>query len=88
MINGPVRWFCDEADAAAPFLRALAEVRDIGVPEGWCYHHVQAVILANDIYAATGNPQYFWNKPHTVPGGKHCPATPPGVAEMTTCRDP
>lgn len=53
-----------------PFLKALAEVRKIGVNEGWCYHHVQAIILAIDQYAeaATGNREFFWNRPYTIGG--------------------
>jgi hypothetical protein len=31
-----------------PFLKALAEVRKIAVHEGWCYHHVQAIIVSID----------------------------------------
>jgi hypothetical protein len=34
--------------------------------EGWCYHHVQAIIVATDQYAeaALGNREYFLNRPH------------------------
>ena len=44
-----------------PFLKTLAEVRMIGVHEGWCYHHVQAIIMSIDQYAegATGNREFF-----------------------------
>jgi hypothetical protein len=44
------------------------EMGKIGVHEGWCYHHVQAIILSIDQYAeaATGNRQFFWNKPHSI----------------------
>ncbi len=44
-------------DNITPFLKALAEVRRIGVHEGWCYHHVQAILLSIDQYAeaSTGN---------------------------------
>jgi hypothetical protein len=81
MVNPAVRWFSDERDDAPPFVKALAEVRRIGVHEGWCYRHVQAVICAIDMYAhaATGNPEYFWNKPHSTPGGKHRTASLPGT---------
>jgi hypothetical protein len=68
MVRGePLKYFSDKDDQPA-FLKALAEVRRIGVHEGWCYHHVQAIILAIDQYAeaATGNRQFFWNKPHSI----------------------
>ena len=60
-------YFTDSEDHPA-FLKALAEVRKIGVHEGWCYHHVQAIILAIDQYAeaATGNREFFWNKPYSI----------------------
>ncbi len=53
-------------------IEALAEVRRIGAHEGWCYHHVQAILLAIDQYAeaATGNREYFWNKPHSAGGSR------------------
>ncbi len=62
----PLKWYDHP-----PFLKALAEVRKIGVHEGWCYHHVQAIMLSIDQYAeaATGNREYFWNKPHSIGGG-------------------
>jgi hypothetical protein len=54
------------------FLDALAKVRDLGVHEGWCYHHVKAILIAIDQYAesATGNREYFWNRPHSIGGGR------------------
>jgi hypothetical protein len=50
------------------FLKALAEVRRIGVHEGWCYHHVRAILMSIDQYAeaATGNREFFWNKPQSI----------------------
>jgi hypothetical protein len=38
----------------------------------WCYHHVQAILLAIDQYAevATGNREFFWNKPGMIPTGR------------------
>lgn len=68
---GELKYFTDSTDQP-PFLKALAEVRGIGVHEGWCYHHVQAIIVAIDQYAeaATGNREFFWNKPHSI-GGSH-----------------
>jgi len=67
-----LRYYSDERESAPPFVQALAEVRRIGVHEGWCYHHVQAVMLAIDMYAqaATGNAEYFWNKPHSTLGNR------------------
>jgi len=68
-MSQPLRWFDDERDAP-PFLKALEQVRRQATREGWCYHHVQAIIVAIDQYAeaATGNREYFWNKPHRVDG--------------------
>jgi hypothetical protein len=38
--------------------------------EGWCYHHVQAIIVAIDQYAeaALGNRDFFLNKPYGIGG--------------------
>jgi hypothetical protein len=60
-----IKYFSDQENIT-PFLKALAEVRRIGVHEGWCYHHVQAIMVSIDQYAeaATGNREFFWNKPH------------------------
>jgi hypothetical protein len=65
---GEPKWYDDNAKDNPAFLKALAEVRRIGVHEGWCYHHVQAIIMSIDQYAeaATGNRQFFWNKPHAI----------------------
>jgi len=40
--------------------------------EGWCYHHVQAIIVAIDQYAekALGNREFFLNKPYGIGRGK------------------
>jgi hypothetical protein len=63
-------WYDANADNP-PWLNALAEVRHIGTREGYCFQHVQAIMLAIDQYAETalGNRQFFLNKPHTI-GGK------------------
>jgi hypothetical protein len=39
--------------------------RRLATREGWCYQHVQAIIVAIDQYAeaATGNRDFFLNKP-------------------------
>jgi hypothetical protein len=54
--------------AYPPWIKALAEVRLRATREGWCYHHVQAIIVAIDQYAeaAVGNRQFFLNQPHSV----------------------
>lgn len=54
------RWFDDERELS-PFLTALEDVRRKATREGWCYAHVQAIIVAIDQYAeaATGNREYF-----------------------------
>jgi hypothetical protein len=46
----------------------LAEVRNRTAREGWCYQHVQAIVVAIDQYAeaALGNRQFFLNKPHSI----------------------
>jgi hypothetical protein len=61
------RYFSGTEDQP-PFLQALVEVRKIGAHEGWCYHHVQAIILAIDQYAeaATGNREFFWKRPQSL----------------------
>jgi hypothetical protein len=49
----------------------LAEVRIRATREGWCYHHVQAIIVAIDqcAEAALGNRQFFLNRP-SIGGGR------------------
>ena len=53
----PLRWY-DGNDDPSPWVKALAEVRLRATREGWCYQHVQAIIVAIDQYAeaATGKP--------------------------------
>jgi hypothetical protein len=65
------RYFSDEPDLS-PFLKALNEVRHLATREGWCYQHVQAITVAIDQYAeaATGNREYFLNKPHSIGGSR------------------
>ena len=51
-----VNWY--EANAQnPPWIKALAEVRQLAPREGWCYQHVQVIIVAIDQYAekALGN---------------------------------
>lgn len=65
------RWFDDERELS-PFLTALEDVRRRATREGWCYAHVQAIIVAIDQYAeaATGNREYFLNKPVSIGGSR------------------
>lgn len=67
MPDAPLRWYDDKADNPA-WITALADVRHRATREGYCYQHVQAIILAIDQYAETalGNRQYFLNKPHSI----------------------
>ena len=64
----PPNWYDDKADNP-PWIKALAEVRR----EGWCYQHVQAIIVSIDQYAesALGNRGYFLNKPHRIGRGRN-----------------
>jgi hypothetical protein len=59
----PLKWYNEKSDP--PWIKALAEVRSLATREGWCYHHVQAIIVSIDQYAesALGNRNYFLNKP-------------------------
>jgi hypothetical protein len=67
----PLRYYEDTADNP-PWITALAEVRHRATREGWCYHHVQAIIVSIDQYAekALGNREYFLNKPYGIGGGR------------------
>lgn len=59
----PHKWYDEKADNP-PRIRALAEVRHRATREGYCYRHVQAIIVAIDQYAerALGNREYFLNR--------------------------
>jgi hypothetical protein len=74
MVRDPVRWYDHNADNP-PWVKALAEVRHLAAREGWCYQHVQAIIVAIDQYAesALGNRDFFLNKPHST-GGSRIPS--------------
>jgi hypothetical protein len=63
-----LKWFSD-SDDHSEFIKALADVRRLGTVEGYCYHHVQAIMLSIDQYAesALGNREFFWNKRHSIP---------------------
>jgi hypothetical protein len=71
MPQEPPTWYDHDADNP-PWLRALAEVRKRATLEDWCYPHVQAIIVAIDQYAekATGNRDYFLNRPYGIGGRK------------------
>jgi hypothetical protein len=62
-----VKHFQDDPNPP-PFIKALAEARQLATREGWCYQHVQALIAAIDQYteAATGNRSYFLDKPQRI----------------------
>ena len=45
-------WYDPKADNP-PWIEALADVRRMGTLEGYCFHHVQAIMLAIDQYAET-----------------------------------
>ncbi len=64
------KWYNSTAENP-PWIKALAEVRHLATREGYCYHHVQAMIVAIDQYAeaALGNREFFLNKPYSI-GGK------------------
>ena len=42
-----LKWYDEKADNS-PWIDALAEVRHRATREGYCYQHVQAVIVAID----------------------------------------
>jgi len=53
-----------------PWIDALAKVRQLACREGWCYPHVQAIIVSIDQYAeaALGNRDFFLNRPYSIGG--------------------
>jgi hypothetical protein len=48
------------------------EVRQIAHRQGYCFQHVQAIMVLIDQYAeaATGNRDYFLDKPHSISGSR------------------
>ena len=66
----PPKWYDHNATDNPPWITALAEVRHRAAREGWCYQHVQAIIVSIDQYAeaALGNRDYFLNKPYGIGG--------------------
>ncbi|MDP3078662.1 MAG: hypothetical protein Q8N40_23835 [Bradyrhizobium sp.] len=63
-----LKWYDPNAKDNPPWITALAEVRHRACLEGWCYQHVQAIIVSIDQYAesALGNRNYFLNKPQSI----------------------
>ena len=72
MVSDPLKWFDHNVDNP-PFIKALAEVRQLAPREGWCYQHVQAIIVSIDQYAeaAFGNREFFLNKPQSIGGARN-----------------
>ena len=70
-MHQPPNWYDHNADNP-PWIKALAEVRHLACREGWCYHHVQAIIVSIDQYAesALGNREYFLNRPYGIGGNR------------------
>ncbi|MEH2506800.1 hypothetical protein V1290_005611 [Bradyrhizobium sp. AZCC 1578] len=64
-----LRWYDPKAENP-PWINALAEVRHLAPREGWCYQHVQAIVVAIDQYAETalGNREFFLNRPYSIGG--------------------
>ena len=71
MVTEPLKWY-DDKEEHPLWIKALAEVRLRAPREGWCYQHVQAIIVAIDQYAeaALGNREFFLNRPHSIGGKK------------------
>jgi hypothetical protein len=71
-MSEPLKYYDANATDNAPWITALAEVRHLACHEGWCYHHVQAIIVSIDQYAesALGNRNYFLNRPYGIGGGR------------------
>ncbi len=63
-----LKWYDDKAPDKTPWIDAVAELRQRAAREGYCYQHVQAIVVAIDQYAeaALGNRGYFLNKPYGV----------------------
>jgi hypothetical protein len=72
MYREPPRWYDDKADNP-PWIKALADVRRMATMEGYCFQHVQAIIVAIDQYAekGLGNREYFLNKPYGIGSGRN-----------------
>ena len=77
MPHDPPRRYDEKADNP-PWIKAIAEVGLGATLEGYCYHHVQAIIVAIDqsAEAALGNREYL-NKPHRIRGFGIAPQSRP-----------
>jgi len=71
MVSQSLKYFQDDSNAD-PWLKSLNETRHLAARQGWCYQHVQALIVAIDQYAeaATGNRSYFLDRPQSIGGGR------------------
>ena len=69
MSGEALKWSDPSADNP-PWIKALADVRHMAAREGYCFHHVQAIIVSIDQYAeaALGNRGYFLNRPYGIGG--------------------
>jgi hypothetical protein len=78
-VSGYPKYFCDEPNPPA-WLKALAEVRRMAPRQGYCFLHVQAITVAIDQYAeaATGNRDYFLDKPYSIGGSRRSGDVPRG----------
>jgi hypothetical protein len=67
----PLKWYDEKVDNPA-WIRALADLRGQATREGYCYQHVQSIIVSIDQYAeaALGNREYFLNKPYGIGGSR------------------
>ena len=72
MVGEPLKWYEHNNPDNPPWIKALAEVRRLATREGYCYPHVQAIIVSIDQYAeaALGNRNYFLNKPYGIGGSR------------------
>ena len=62
----PLKWYDAKANNP-PWIEALAEVRHMGPREGYCFQHVQTIMLAIDQYAETAW-VYYLNGPYSIGG--------------------
>lgn len=67
MVSQPPKWF-DDSSNNTPWMTAVEDVRRKATREGYCFQHVQAIIVAIDQYAeaATGNRHYFLSKHQSI----------------------
>ena len=70
MVSAPLQYYVDTDNP--PWIKALAETRRRATRQGWCYLHVQAIIVSIDQYAeaALGNRSYFLDKHYSIGGSR------------------